>query len=106
MAQNNDLISRSALRSAVGEDINRCYRLGVGSVGPLTHFLEQIDSAPAIDAEPVRHGRWINDCMEIVCSECKTVYADEIVFMNKDFKFENLPYCPNCGAKMDAEVKG
>ena len=66
-------------------------------------FKAVIDSAPAVDAEPVRHGYWIEDvtydqdgdCLEVVykCSECG--------------RFEPLndePYC-NCGAKMDAEEK-
>ena len=54
-----------------------------------------------IELERVRPGEWIDDCTYIICSECKAEYSDEIVFMNRNFKFENLKFCPNCGAKMD-----
>lgn len=52
-------------------------------------------------AEPVRHGWWrrkLSDCYwpgDVICSEC-----------NKEYSFSRKPkYCPNCGAKMDAEVE-
>ena len=60
-----------------------------------------IHNSPTIYAEPVRHGRWIEidegeggHLME--CSVCM-----EWLFHNFDY-ISN--YCPNCGAKMDAEV--
>lgn len=51
--------------------------------------------SPTIDAEPVRHGRWLVDGLTGMsfCSEC-TDYAVEA----------DTNYCPNCGAKMDLEV--
>lgn len=60
-------------------------------------FENAIENAPTIEAEPVKHGHWIlrkadsgfhTDC---VCSECKRKHAI------------GWDYCPNCGAKMDAE---
>ena len=59
-----------------------------------------IDVAPTIDAEPVKHGRWIEKqqaisyCEDDVdvfykCSVCGCQCCGE------------PPYCPNCGAKMD-----
>lgn len=72
---------------------------------------EALDAAPTIDAEPVRHGRWIvDDLGHTYCSECKTrlpflhCYTDE---PNSDYDEEwdeEIPethYCPNCGAKLD-----
>lgn len=52
---------------------------------------------PTIDAEPVRHGKWIfnpSDAFEAMfakpkCSECGFESAD------------GGNYCPNCGARMD-----
>ena len=52
---------------------------------------------PAIEAEPVRHGRWIDGTSRgsysIYCSYCgsqkETICPSE--------------YCPACGARMDAE---
>lgn len=54
---------------------------------------------PTVDAIPVRHGKWIrwrdlNGIKRCKCSECIVSYG------NMD-----TPYCPNCGAKMDAERK-
>ena len=54
-----------------------------------------IQSAPTVDAEPVRHGEWIFDngvdyCYK--CSECKAAKPPHYITDN---------YCPNCGAKME-----
>ena len=59
-----------------------------------------INEAPTVDAEPVRHGRWIpveDDDMFCYCSECGThEYKETIEVLHYD-------YCPYCGAKMDEE---
>lgn len=60
----------------------------------------QIDSMPTIEAEPVKHGRWIDkedpygffDTIP-VCSEC-----GHTTKMREKYR-----YCPNCGAKMDLD---
>lgn len=59
-----------------------------------------------VDAEPVRHGRWLDVLVAddesetdgVECSECG--YTDINVYWAKTYH----KYCPNCGAKMD-EVK-
>ena len=51
-----------------------------------------IDKCPTIDAEPVRHGRWIPTrpyMYSVKCSICGKVWDLE------------TPRCPSCGAKMD-----
>ena len=57
-----------------------------------------INSAPTIEAEPVKHGKWIT----ILIGErpyCSTCYKTHDCF-------EWTPrYCPNCGAKMDEVSK-
>ena len=52
-----------------------------------------LDTIPAADVAPVRHGRWIASHDEFCqCSLCKyPVYA----------AWNTTNYCPNCGAKMD-----
>ena len=61
-------------------------------------------NAPTVDAVPVRHGSWIIDhhsqhgfplriYLKRICSECGH---------SVDYP---TPYCPLCGAKMDAESK-
>ena len=62
-------------------------------------LMEEVQKIQTIEAEPVRHGRWILKILPIgggdkirsyLCSEC-----DRYVNMKFD-------YCPNCGARMDA----
>ena len=85
---NNDLISRSALQKVFEAEC-------VGECGCCKHIRHNpegcalIDDAPAVDAEPVRHGSWYY----CECSACKGICIQY-----------KPPYCPNCGAKMDAEV--
>ena len=54
-----------------------------------------IDSAPTIDAEPVRHGRWEDIKGAIRCSGCQNTplydYHGRLVL---------VAWCPVCGAKM------
>lgn len=68
---------------------------------PLDEVSDVIDYCQTVDAEPVRHGRWVDtepeycDCYAKnahVCSECHDFYTLNWKYMN---------YCPNCGAKMD-----
>lgn len=62
--------------------------------------LHLIETAPTVDAEPVRHGKWMarkrneNEPSEAIdcCSCC--MYPISHVWQG-DYK-----YCPNCGAKM------
>ncbi len=49
-----------------------------------------ITIAPTIEAEPIRHGKWIDCGWSIKCSEC-----------GHNMPFSTRNYCPNCGAKMD-----
>ena len=59
--------------------------------------VSDIDNAPTIEAEPVRHGYWMcGDYYDIgdVCSECD---------WDSGMVNPTLRYCPNCGAKMDLE---
>lgn len=54
-----------------------------------------INQFPPTDVSPVRHGRWV--CVDtdneqfFICNRCK----------RREYWESN--YCPNCGAKMDAE---
>lgn len=62
-------------------------------------YMDDIDEMPTIDAEPVKHGKWIYKEFEpskvgfYVCSECGYVAFNEKV----------CHYCYNCGAKMEAK---
>lgn len=102
MKDANDLISRSALLEAIRGDHPPFY-----DGQDVANWQEKcINEAPAVDAEPVRHGKWLfSDYDYFTCSVCGGQYftgADS----TKDAKamLENnayYPYCPYCGARMD-----
>lgn len=53
---------------------------------------------PTVDAEPVKHGRWIYPYPQrdiCRCTNCKFSVQDRISNV-----FEMFNYCPNCGARM------
>lgn len=62
----------------------------------LIEVILDIDEMPAIDAEPVVHGRWIGKPIAgystVRCSACRSVFSENNGKWN---------YCPNCGAVMD-----
>ena len=103
----DDLISRSALKDSFCEacSTNKRYHLTNEECRSKTNALygygcfkvRLIDNAPAVDAEPVRRGEWIPKTYSIsVCSVCEQPHFAHV---------ESWNYCPNCGAKMDAEVQ-
>lgn len=65
---------------------------------------EYINDAETVDAEPVRHGRWEKrkNCLWR-CSECEQIPPYDVI--GDDVSYWECQYCPNCGAKMDAEVQ-
>lgn len=67
-----------------------------------------LDRMPTIEAEPVKHGRWIieedsifegEEKCSLVCSVCGR-YVFNIINPKKAIEYR--PYC-HCGAKMDLE---
>ena len=79
----------------------------------LLHVKNLIQSAPTIDAEPVRHGEWLADIYNLETYETKTVpydgwhgdaYCSECgnyALLNSHEEDVDSKYCPECGAKMD-----
>lgn len=67
----------------------------------MEQYNKAICDAPTIDAEPVKHGKWIDHgttCQRYECSVCGDQH-DWLILPN------NINFCPNCGAKMDKEVE-
>lgn len=58
----------------------------------------QIDEAPTIEAEPVRHGRWVHAKTYYESDECNCSLCGQLLTTRIG---ERMNYCPNCGAKMD-----
>lgn len=64
---------------------------------------QEINSIPAADVAPVVHGRWEQDADgDWYCTNCDEVVA--ICESGRERTYRK-PYCPNCGAMMDLEVK-
>lgn len=69
--------------------------------GSNPQYINWLNHAPTVDAEPVRHGKWIHEVRYTIdslhsyqqyrCSECDMTYIT------------NTNYCPHCGARMDEE---
>lgn len=60
-------------------------------------ILEDFDRQEIIDAEPVRHGKWIyGEDVDIQCSVCGMDAC-----LGLDYVQIKTAYCPHCGAKMD-----
>lgn len=64
-----------------------------------------IDEEQSIDAEPVRHGKWlISEYEYFDCSECGESYyngCDSHEEAERKLKnHDAYAYCPHCGAKM------
>lgn len=65
------------------------------------YTLEVISDFPAADVAEVRHGRWekfvtaSGIISRVRCSVCTGTQSP---------KFESMPYCPTCGARMDKEA--
>ena len=90
---NNDLISRSALLGILMFWSKTLRRERGGCEDEfLQAVINIVDAQRVVDAEPVRHGRWLPPVVGksgCTCSQC---------FSQVDNDFN---YCPNCGAKMD-----
>lgn len=54
-----------------------------------------IDKQPTVDAAPVVHGRWDDECRCTVCG-----WYGEDRYKRDVYDFD---YCPNCGARMDGD---
>ena len=65
-----------------------------------------IDSQPSIEAEPVVHGHWkkFDDSgRELAIPYCS--HCLHLPLRDNGYAIKLSSFCPNCGAKMDEEVK-
>lgn len=66
--------------------------------GGIRVALRCMEQTPAIDAEPVRHGRWV--AIDRIASGFPWKLRCNRCGVPQDYPHT---YCPNCGAKMDAK---
>lgn len=65
-------------------------------------YYNAIKDAPTIEAEQVRHGRWIEPEEYTGHTEWHCSYCGDVVCTICGYPSAN--YCPNCGAKMRGEA--
>ena len=67
--------------------------------------LPKIDSFPAADVAPVRHGKWTTTSVEVFPGPsqflCYSHKHEECGFQYVDMNENGYDYCPGCGAIMD-----
>jgi hypothetical protein len=93
-----DLISRSALMRHIENEYREW-----GEEYDALQILGDIEDAPSIEAEPIKHGEWIESWggKWHSCSVCGGIPPF-------NFKGEDIitSYCPHCGARMDGGENG
>ena len=96
------LIDADALEKAIYEWMPKDQETWMDSKIPpienlVVSIMMTIQEQPTVEAEPVRHGKWtkIPSADIGTCSCCGDKWGSVSV----------MNYCPNCGAKMDAERK-
>ena len=65
-----------------------------------------VKCAPTVDAEPVKHGHWVEEntrthSMQFKCSVCGRIAYYPQNHHSTEPKRCGYAYCPNCGARMD-----
>lgn len=95
-------------RDKISRDVKDRYMNGCRDGLNVAHSL--LIEIPDADVAPVRHGQWILKGRKILCSSCKSVFAEveehELFDVNADLPYlcEIEKYCFNCGAKMDGDT--
>lgn len=93
-------VDANALKDKIGSIKLRVknHEMMSGLVEMKAAVLREIENAPTIDAEPVRHGHWENIPgmnNTVFCSECLAAANKELAMKYKG--------CPFCLARMDAD---
>ena len=66
----------------------------------LSQAYDKLHRVSAVDAVPVVHGQWVyGEDVDIQCSECGRDAMSDWMKHTQVYS----PYCPWCGAKMDAK---
>ena len=98
----SDLISKGAVLDRL-EMLRKNYTLRAGYRDAVTDAIGEVRDALTIDAEPVRHGRWIYRKTIPGFHKCSICGVTNKMQVSCN-KYVMLRYCPNCGARMDSEA--
>ena len=65
-------------------------------------IMRKVNEQPAADVAPVRRGHWVRVGNGTTCSECMQGLLRVDGKNSEWVDLSGMPYCPNCGAKMEA----
>ena len=98
-----DLIDRQAAIKAIHYEFDECLVWDESGQHTADEMENILTSLPSADVQPVRHGHWVHDGLDIPhgvdwmhCSECGR--------RDKYCPAAMTNYCPSCGARMDGEA--
>ena len=96
-----------ALRDGMIDENDWSYESPAECRGVLEWAIAETEKMPTAEVAEVKHGRWIDDYDVYIgymprCSVCgkKILYAVSFDLTGQKYQ---MNYCPNCGAKMDAD---
>ena len=64
-------------------------------------IMRQVAEQPAADVTPVRRGHWVRVGNGTTCSECMQGLLRINGKQSELVDLSGMPYCPNCGVKME-----
>ena len=71
-------------------------------------LFDEINTMPASDVQPIRHGRWENEYLDddddVWCADCTNCNNETHSRFGRVSKI--YAYCPNCGADMRGDTNG
>lgn len=99
----NDLISREALLDELEEELEweRAQSAPMTATAAFKIAMRRTKKAPAVDAEPVRHGKW-GECRITGYDGMHPVYTRPCSECGYESEFKTC-YCSLCGAKMEED---
>ena len=100
---NNDLVSKEDIAREF--EFAEKYVIVDDSRFDVNEIKKRIMRIPTVDAEPVRHGRWILLGRSFPTTDY--TYTTSALYMCSECRLratKKYPYC-HCGAKMDAEAR-
>ena len=65
-----------------------------------TLFDQIVDAQPTVEAEPVRHGKWIDRTIKVSAELTNIIHVCSVC---EEMAVGKYRYCPHCGARMDKD---
>lgn len=96
-----EYIEREATVNLLQSLGSRDYRREKGTIQEAIKMVSGSEYTPAADVEPVRHGHWKPKAVMVRCLNARNYICSRCGHE----PLEVTTRCPNCGAKMDEEVK-